>query len=139
MEDPHLTETEKSKTSEAKCEKYAHCFFRCSRNRAPGIRSSWTDCQSAILLVDFKLLRENLLRKRPEICRFGDWFLHHDKSPAHTALASLDWTVVPNQPYSPDLVPCDFFLFPTMKRILKGKRISTVEEVKTASKGHKTS
>ena len=74
-------------------------------------------------------------RKQPEIFRLGDWFLHHDKSPAHTALASLDWTVVPNQPYSPDLVPCDLCLFPTIKKkkTLKGKRFATVEEMKTAS------
>ena len=29
--------------------------------------------------------------------------------------------------------PCDFFLFPTMKKTLKGNRFATVEEVKTAS------
>jgi hypothetical protein len=31
-------------------------------------------------------------------------------------LASLGWTVIPHPPYSPDLAPCDFFLFPTMKK-----------------------
>jgi len=60
-------------------------------------------------------------------------------APAHTALsvtrylASLGWTVVPHPPYSPDLAPCNFFLFPTMKKTLKGKRFATMEEVKTAS------
>ena len=45
-----------------------------------------------------------------------------DNAPAHTALsvtrylATLGWTVVPHPPYSPDLAPCDFFLFPTMKK-----------------------
>ena len=48
-------------------------------------------------------------------------------------LASLGWTVVPHPPYSPDLASCDFFLFLTMKKTLKGKRYATVEEVKTAS------
>jgi transposase len=48
-------------------------------------------------------------------------------------LASLGWTVVPHPPYSPDLAPCDLFLFPTMKKILKRKRFATVEEVKIAS------
>jgi len=48
-------------------------------------------------------------------------------------LASLGWTIIPHPPYSPDLAPCDFFLFPTMKKTLKGKRFATVEEVKTAS------
>jgi len=45
----------------------------------------------------------------------------------------LGWTVVPHPPYSPDLAPCDFFLFLTMKKTLKGKRFATAEEVKTAS------
>ncbi|KAG5343399.1 SETMR methyltransferase, partial [Acromyrmex heyeri] len=37
-------------------------------------------------------------------------------------------------PYSPDLAPCDFFLFPKLKRPMKGRRYATIEEIKTASK-----
>jgi hypothetical protein len=48
-------------------------------------------------------------------------------------LASLGWTIIPRPPDSPDLAPCDYFLFPAMKKTLKGKRFATVEEVKTAS------
>ena len=33
-------------------------------------------------------------------------------------------------PYSPDLAPRDFFLFPRTKRDLKGKRFQNVEEVR---------
>ena len=33
-------------------------------------------------------------------------------------------------PYSPDLAPCDFFMFPRMKRDLKGKCFQNVEEVR---------
>jgi hypothetical protein len=54
------------------------------------------------------------------------WILHHDNAPAHTALsvreclASKQITVlVEHPPYSPDLAPNDFFLFPKMKEILK--------------------
>jgi len=36
----------------------------------------------------------------------------------------------PPSPYSPDLTPCDFFLFPRMKRDLKGKRFQNVEQVR---------
>ena len=36
----------------------------------------------------------------------------------------------PPSPYSPDLAPCDFFLFPRMKRGLKGKRFQNVEDVR---------
>ncbi|VVC27913.1 Hypothetical protein CINCED_3A014477 [Cinara cedri] len=34
-------------------------------------------------------------------------------------------------PYSPDLVPCDFYLFPKIKTALKGTHFRSVEEVKT--------
>jgi len=83
--------------------------------------------------------REKVLRKHPELWRLGDWFLHHDNAPAHTALsvtqylASLGRTVFPHPLYSLALAPRDFFLFLTMKKTLKGKRLATVEEVKTAS------
>jgi hypothetical protein len=32
-------------------------------------------------------------------------------------------------PYSPDLAPCDFFLFPKMKLQLKGRRFDTTKEI----------
>ncbi|UYV61159.1 K02A2.6-like [Cordylochernes scorpioides] len=37
-------------------------------------------------------------------------------------------------PYSPDLAPCDFFLFLKLKRPMKGRRYATLDEIKTASK-----
>jgi len=66
----------------------------------------------------------------------GVWFLHHDNAPAHTALsvqqflAKNNMTVIPHPPYSPDLAPCDFFLFPRMKGQMKGKYLVDVSEVK---------
>jgi len=73
-----------------------------------------------------KWLTENVWRERPELWRSSDWFLHHDNAPTHTALsvtrylAPLGRTIVRcHPPYSLDLAPCDFFLFPTMKKTLK--------------------
>ena len=40
---------------------------------------------------------------------------------------------MPQPPYSPDLAPCDFFLFPKLKRPMEGRRFATIEEIKTAS------
>jgi len=37
-------------------------------------------------------------------------------------------------PYSLDLTPCDFFLFPRVKRDLKGMRFQNVEEVREKTK-----
>ena len=52
------------------------------------------------------------------------WMLHHDNAPCHTSvsinefLAEKDIPVVPQPPYSPDLIPCDLFLFPRLKNHL---------------------
>ena len=37
---------------------------------------------------------------------------------------------VPHSPYSPDLDPCDFWLFPKLKEKLRGCRYETIEEMK---------
>ena len=34
----------------------------------------------------------------------------------------------------PDLAPCDFFLFPKLKKPMKGKRFATIDEIKSESK-----
>jgi hypothetical protein len=43
-------------------------------------------------------------------------------------LAKHSIPVVPHPPYSPDLAPCDFVLFPRLKT-LKGKRFQDVAEI----------
>ncbi|XP_018347274.1 PREDICTED: uncharacterized protein LOC108751537 [Trachymyrmex septentrionalis] len=48
-------------------------------------------------------------------------------------LAKNNTIVMPQPPYSPNLAPCDFFLFPKLKRPMKGRRFATIEEIKAAS------
>ena len=38
-------------------------------------------------------------------------------------------------PYSPDLVPCDLWLFPKLKSPLKGKRFQTIDEIQDNTMG----
>lgn len=84
-------------------------------------------------------LREAIRRKRPDLWQNNSWLLHHDNAPAHTSLLVRDFlaknntVITPQPPYSPDLAPCDFFLFPKLKRPMKGRRFATIEEIKTAS------
>ena len=84
-------------------------------------------------------LRENVRRRRPELCREQTWLLHRDSAPSHTSvvtqqfLAKNKMAVIPHPPYSPDLVSCDFFLFPKMKLKLKGRRFYTIEEIQAES------
>jgi len=37
--------------------------------------------------------------------------------------------VVPQYPYSPDLSPCDFFLFPRLKTHLKERHFGTLDNI----------
>ena len=78
MEDAHFTETEKSKTSEVKCENNAHCFFFDIRGimHWEFIPPGQTVNQEFYLEV-LRRLRENVRRKRPELWRSGGLFLHH--------------------------------------------------------------
>ena len=57
-----------------------------------------------------------------------DLCLIHDNAPAHKCVLVQDFLKEENvvqlshPPYSPDLSPCDFFLFPLLKKILSGRR-----------------
>jgi len=83
-----------------------------------------------------KRLCDAVRRKLPKLWWSGEWLLHHDNFPAHTALSVRQFlmkngmTTALHPSYFPDLAPCDFFLFPRMKRDLKGKRFQNVEEVR---------
>jgi len=79
-------------------------------------------------------LRDAVCRKRPEIWENQIWMLHHDNAPAHASLirsylAKHQASIVPHPPYSLDLAPADFFLFPKLKTTLKGHCFQTIEEI----------
>ena len=50
------------------------------------------------------------------------------------AIARMGWSVVRHPLYSPDLAPSDFYLFPSMKVSLRGKRFNDLDEVKNVVK-----
>ena len=80
-------------------------------------------------------LRDDVCRKRTELWENQTWTLHHDNTPAHMSflicsyLAKHQTSVLPHPPYSPDLAPADFFLFPKLKTTLKGRPFQTFEEI----------
>jgi len=83
-----------------------------------------------------KRLRLAVSRKSPQKWAAGAWALHHDYGPAHTThsiqvfLARHGIPVVQQPPYSPDMAPCDFWLCPQLKTVLKGKRFEDIDAVK---------
>ena len=69
----------------------------------------------------------------------NNWLLHHD-TPSHNALgicqflAEQNVTMLDQPPYLPDLAPCNFFLFPKLKSVIKGTHFPDLEAVKRAVK-----
>ena len=78
-------------------------------------------------------LQKRVQRVRRDIA--DDWVLHHDNAPAHTALSIREFlvkktiSVLPHPPYSPDLAPCDFYLYTKLKSKLKGHHFGTTENI----------
>ena len=78
--------------------------------------------------------RKRFHRKRPALFKSGQWHFHQDNAPIHSSVLVTDYLskmgikTVPQPPYSPDLAPCDFWLFPK----LRGCRYETTEEMKDA-------
>ena len=50
-------------------------------------------------------------------------------------LGKYQITQVTQPTYSPDLAPCDFWLFPKLKSPLKGKRFKPVDEIQENTTG----
>jgi histone-lysine N-methyltransferase SETMAR len=79
-----------------------------------------------VYITVLQRLRDAVRWKRPHKWSPGTWILHNNK-PCHAALTVTEFLakdsipVVPHPLYSPDLAPCDFFLFPWLKSNLTGK------------------
>ena len=79
--------------------------------------------------------------RRLQLGATGDWQLHHNNVPAHAShlmqsFLAKDQIIQVTQPlYSPDLGPCDFWLFPKLKSPLKGKRFQTIKEIQENTMG----
>jgi len=87
----------------------------------------------------YKTLLQRLLeavrRHRPEKWHSGNWILHHDNAPANRAITTNEFLAknnipsLPQPPYFPDLAPCDFFLFPQLKKTMEGRRFHYIVDI----------
>ncbi len=81
-------------------------------------------------------LRRAMRRRRPQMWMTGRWWLQHDGAPAHRAnivtryLRATQTCVLPHPAYSPDVTPCDYWLFARIKRHLKGQRFQDINELR---------
>ena len=100
----------------------------------------WEDyCETLMRMKEaVRWKRPHLWTKNQEGTR--SFRLHQDNAPAHVAAPTLakfgEWGIdlVAHPPYSPDLAPCDFALFPKLKEDLRGRRFPNLEQLKTEAK-----
>ena len=72
-------------------------------------------------------------RKRPALFKSGQWHFHQDNAPVYNSILFSDYltkmgiNTVPQPPYSSDLAPYGFWLFPKLKEKLRGCCYETIE------------
>jgi len=88
-----------------------------------------------------KRLVRRIRRVRPEYREDGSWRLLHDNEQSHRSTLVSDYLTknhiltINHSPYSPDMAPCDFYLFGKMHLPMKGKRYADVEAIQKACTG----
>ena len=133
-----LSSSEESTHEQIRGENHYYCFFPtavtlCTKNLylqdreliTPSTKMSWND---------FKNGSRGAWRDIAD-----DWVLQHDNAPAHTALSIREFLakknipVLTHPPYSPDLAPCDFYLFPKLKSKVKVHHFRMMENTKNCN------
>ena len=82
----------------------------------------------------------NAIRKKRPGAEVENLLFHQDNAPTHRSndtLMTIDFLGferINHAPYSPDLAPFDFAVFPRLKDDLRGKRYDGLEELRLAVK-----
>ena len=85
-----------------------------------------------VTILRFKGVQKRFRGKRPALFKSGSIAFPPGNAPVHNSILVTDYLTkmgietVPQPPYSPDLAPCDFWLFPK----LRDSRYETIEEMK---------
>jgi len=84
---------------------------------------------------------EKIREKRPGLQNKKTIF-YQDNAPVHKSVLSMEklrdlhYELLEHPPYSPDLAPSDFSLFPKLKLFLAGQRFSSSQEATAAVEGY---
>jgi histone-lysine N-methyltransferase SETMAR len=84
---------------------------------------------------------KKFVRKDP-VCKTKKVIFHQDNAPAHESvlamgkLRDLHYELLEHPPFTPDLAPTDFCLFPKLKLFLAGLRFSSNQEAIAAVEGY---
>jgi len=122
----------KSRKSKSKIKVMLMVFFDCHGIVHHEFAHEGQTVNAAFDVEVLKHLRDRVRCMRPELWEGRRWIPHHNNAPAHSALivreilACNSITVLEHPPYSPDIAPCNFFLFPKCKLVLRGRHLGDV-------------
>ena len=132
---PHVNMAKKGQTGEKQCQEHDHHFLwrqgDCAQRNCP----NRPKCEFRVLLRRFAANAWKRAKTSSQTLARTDLAASPWQRPVsyfrpHPAVSGEKQNgCYPHPPYSPDLAPCDFFLFPKMKLKLKGRRFDTIEEI----------
>ena len=114
----------------------SQCFLLNLNNVVPIHTTVNAEYYASIIQIN---LIKAIQKKQPDLQR--GFILHQDNTPAHKAklvqeiLQNLNIETLAHPPYSPDLAPCDLWLFPVLKDSLRGMHYENREELTQAMTG----
>jgi len=91
---------------------------------------------SLLTRLDEKIREKSLGLQKKKI------IFHQNNAHAHKSvlamgkLRDLHYELLEHPPYSPDLAPSEFYLFPKLKLVLAGQRFSSNQKAITAAEGY---
>ena len=97
--------------------------------------SHWTDSQQEILCWGFKGVQDEITSEEASTLQIRSVTFPAGQCNSIVVidyLTKVGIETVPHPSYSPDLAPCDFWLFPKLKEKLRGCRYEIIEEMKEA-------
>ena len=117
MEASARTRTGKSTSSSVKYKVFAPCFFDCNGVMHHEFLPQGCTINKEYYLEVIRRLCAAIHQKRTELWKNQSWILQHNKAPSYILmlvrefLAKNKTVIMPQPPYSSDLVPVDFFRF----------------------------
>ena len=134
MEAPWLTPPKKFKRASSAGKAMAPVFWDSQEVIMIDYLQQGRTINGAYYAAELRRLRQEVARKRRGTLTRGVLLLQ-DNAPAHTSQVAITaateygFEVLPHPPYSPDMAPFDFYLFPKLKSNIRGAQFGSKEGV----------
>lgn len=136
---PHEPKPKKSRQEKSKIKSMLICFYDSKGIVHKEFVPEGQTVNAVFYVSVLKRLVARIRRVRPEYRANGSWRLLHDNAPSHRSTLTTDYLTkngiltINHSPYSPDMAPCDFYLFGKLHLAMKGKRYADVEAIQKAA------